>query len=66
MKWATTPDQIGVATVQLKRGVTVARVKSMGIREALTSLVPKSKLEVLAREISVVKRQLKVVPTALF
>lgn len=40
-------------------------MKSMRIREALTSLVPKSELEALARETGVVKRQRKVEPTAL-
>jgi putative transposase len=43
----------------------VARTKSIGIRETLTSLLPREELEQLARESAMVKRRRKVDPVAM-
>jgi putative transposase len=43
----------------------VARAKSIGIREALTTLLPRSRLEELARESGMLQRRRKVDPTAM-
>ena len=43
----------------------MARVKSIGIRETLTSLLPKAELEALARESGMMRRRRKVDPSAM-
>ena len=43
----------------------MARAKSIGIREALTSLLPKAELERLAYASGVVRRRRKVEPSAM-
>lgn len=44
----------------------MARVKCIGIRETLTSLLPKSEIERLARESGAMRRRRKVNPSAMF
>ena len=51
--------------LQPTRGVAVARVKSIGIRETLTSLMPRAELERLAFESDMVRRRRKVDPSAM-
>ena len=46
--------------------MAVARVKCIGIRETLTSLLPKSEIERLARESGAMRRRRKVNPSAMF
>ena len=46
--------------------MAVARVKFIGIRETLTSLLPKAELERLARESGAMRRRRKVDPSAMF
>ena len=44
----------------------MARVKFIGIRETLTSLLPKAEIERLARESGAMRRRRKVDPSAMF
>ena len=46
--------------------MAVARVKFIGIRETLTSLLPKAEIERLARESGAMRRRRKVDPSAMF
>ena len=45
--------------------MAVARVKFIGIRETLTSLLPKAEIKRLARESGAMRRQRKVDPSAM-
>ena len=46
--------------------MAVARVKFIGIRETLTSLLPKAEIERLDRESGAMRRRRKVDPSAMF
>ena len=65
MKWATTSDQIGVAKASTDQGMAVARHKCIGIRETLTTLLPKAEIERLAHESGAVRRRRKVDASAM-
>lgn len=65
MKKATASDLIGVATLQQSRGIAVARSKSIGIRETLTSFLPRTLLERLACDSGMMQRRRKVDPLAM-
>ena len=46
-------------------GVAIARTKSIGIRQTLTSLLPRAELQCLAVECDMVRRRRKVDPMAM-
>ena len=65
LKWATTSDQIGVGKLQQIRSTAVARHKCIGIRQTLTTLLPKAEIERLAHESGAVRRRRKVDASAM-